>query len=838
MTCRHRFLFFIERDFHIAMLTPLMEYIRSHNLGEIRLYAPFSQNIPHLLLQYLSFDVPIVHEPYSYQPDITFMCDFSYQYVEGLGRIVNIGHGTICKGWFYNKSKISQRENCADLICVPGAVHKERLRHQVYKPIVVTGMPKLDKCFDGSLSYQNIMHKFRLDPEQKTVLLAPTFNEEFSIVPYLQNIDLTKVFPDFINLIIKLHGVADDHIKDMFLRLQDKNRNVYIADTFNADEIFFVSDLMISDVSSVIYEFISLGKPVLLFDSQRQREYHNYNETDLEWEYRDVGFRFTDVNRIPQMIFKLFTSAKTKEVSEVAEKFISVRDGSSSEKVVKYALDMLMEKPVSEVAVLTDGITKEIEQKHRSRFEIVETDKNPFIDIVNIAKNTTQQYLLFIDSSYETSPQLASLLYNQIKNTPQAQLVVPFVDDNEIHFQHFRSRIRFANELNFAQSGIQLSYAFTGQSMDIDFIMPYCFLLDKSVLETIRFSDAADVRLCIHELLTAILQRGGKVLLAYDTLIIKKASQEITKPSGSLGSTNARTTSLATSGGDVSQALPQSREGQREVGNADYESFPKKSIAQQILESPNDESLILRHTKLCFEAGDWDQVDIYADMLPGSFEATYYKIKSLENQGFARDALNRILDVDFSKLNDTDLLVRLLTLKGRLLFIHNEVDDALMPLDVALQIDSSYIEALLTRGVFYISQGDMKSAIKDFDTILGIEPQHSRALTSKGVALQKSENYVKSTECFVTVLGIEPFDMEAINGIVVNAWMTRDFAIAMEVLEIYLQAHSENVSIMFTLAAIHYETGEHIKSMTLLRKIQSIDANFPGVTEMIKNIQG
>jgi len=519
----HRFLFFLERDFHIAVLKPLMEYIYTHSLGMSKVYAPFSSTMSATLKKNLSFAIEIVDDPYTWNPEITFLCDFSYQYVEGLGRLVNIGHGTISKGWFFSRDKISQRENCADLLCVPGTIHKERLEKQVYIPIEVAGMPKMDKCFDGSLRYADLMDRFGLDTEQKTVLLAPTFNDEFSILPFLQAKDLSQLFPDFVNLIVKVHGVTDNSIKEQFYSFAETRPNVYIADTYDTHEFYFIADLLISDVSSVIYEFLSLKKPVLLFDSPRQKEYINYNEADLEWKYRNVGVRFTeaDIDKLPLLIFNVLTANKDFVNPEIGEMFISVRDGSSAEKIVSSAINLLISEPDNHLCILTDSLTDNLRYRVGSSIPIIESVDDVFVNLVKITQETDFQYILYLNSSYDFSPQLPRLMLNQMINNPDALMAVPLIDDNGYHSQNFRTLVKLADDMSFTHAGIQLSYAFAGQTMDIDNVLPYCFIVRADTLQLVQFSNIARVEPCLREYIAYAQQKNQSILLAYDCLVKK-----------------------------------------------------------------------------------------------------------------------------------------------------------------------------------------------------------------------------------------------------------------------------------------------------------------------------
>ena len=832
-----KILFFIERDFHIAMLKPLMQHIYSNKSGEMKIYAPFNKNINILVRNYLPFFVEATTDPWTWQPDITFVADFSYQYVEGLGKIVNIGHGTISKGWFFSKNKISQRENCADLICVPGQIHKERLESQVFKPIIVTGMPKLDNCFNNSLNREELMARFRLDPEQKTVLLAPTFNEEFSILPYLQQTDLSKIFPDYINLIVKLHGVSDESLKRIFERLKTENRKVYISDSYDIDELYFIADLLISDVSSVVYEFLSLNKPILLFDSPKQKTYINYDESDLEWEFRDVGYRFDNVEKLPSLIFKALTSAHNIGYQEIGKKFIGVRDGTSATQIVQAALHLLDRKQENELTIICNKDNPTITELGVGSEELgvklptpnfqlptpnsqlrVGGAENVLKSLAEMVAKIKTKYILYLDSTLECSPQMINLLYNHIKQNDKAGIVVPLIYDNEVHLQQMRFRVNLAQEYDFYQTGIQLGYAFTGQSQEIDYILPHCFIIHRNLLMNKYFTDLNNPKLSILELLTYTAQNNYKVLLAYDCHV--KRNEKINE-------LNEKE--------PLEQTFLYDEALQKEIDNVS--TLSEDELKQKIYENPYNENTILKLIQFYFHNQQWEQLDIYADMLANNPRAAYYGIKSLENQGFIEEAYNKLIQTDLNTLRDNDLLVNFLVLKAKLLMKLEIMDDVLNILNQAIIQHPSNTESLLTRGIYYFSQGQAVDAITDFNAVLSINPLNTKALQGIALSLQIDNKPAESSLYFLKILANDEENLEAISGLLKNAWITRDFIDAEKALDNYLSFHPANLDVLFTLAGICYETGKFAKARELLDRIMIFEPDFPGARELLEKIK-
>jgi tetratricopeptide (TPR) repeat protein len=782
-----------------------MVYIQENSLGQQKIFAPFIPEIQKTILSNIDFPIEITTNPYTYRPDITFLCDFSYQYVEGLGKLVNIGHGTIAKGWFYSSNPISQRENCCDLLCVPGDIHREKLSKQLTKPIAVTGMPKLDRCFDGSLDRVSLLRKWGLNPEQKTILLAPTFNDEFSILPFLRNVDLTKIFPQYINLIVKLHGVSDNGLKQQFYNFKNQNKYVHIVDNFDTDDLFFVADLLISDVSSVIYEFLSTGKPVMLFDSPHQQTYINYDQTDLEWQYREVGDRFTDVYSIPQLIFKNLTSAGTSPYSSIGYKFISVRDGSSSRHVITAALDLLKSPKKSDMLIVTDKKTTSMVNSWENRYDIVESSQPTFAAMIENAKrNSLHSTLLYFKSGCAYSPLMTSFIENHLRNTHNA-CVVPLIDDNELTLQTCNARVSLSTDLNFTQKAIQLGYALTYQAKPIDYFLPHCFAIDKKTLLEVQFSDPYNTNLCVHELITHIVKKGSNVQLAYDCLISPNS-----QPGGQNSSTHSH--------------------------SIKHREENSKSAEDLLLPDLNNEKSIQKFVEELFEREMWDQVDAYSDMIPNNLYTRYLQLKSYEKQGLTKEALNLIEKLELSTISDLSLFVKFMILKARLMMMHNRTDEVLLSINVALQFEENNLEALLCRAIYYLTNNILDKAVVDLDLILSIEPNHVKALSGYAMIYESTQMYTDALKCYNRILNIEQDNLEAIHSIHKYAWITKDFNNIVEILNAYLSRHPDDKNMLFTLSGILYEIKQYTRSKQLLERLLSLDPNFEGARALLEKI--
>ncbi len=490
-----KFLFFIEREFHISLFENIIAYILQKNIGKIGIltlpYREFATGSPSIgcrksfIEKKISGKFDFIDDPYQYSPDITFIADSSYEKIEGLGKIVNIGHGTISKGSFYLDSAKTFRENCADLLLVPGKIHKEVLQKNITIPIEVVGIPKLDHLFDNSLNREKILKRFNLDSEFKTVLFAPTFNKELSVLTFLDK-DLREIIPEYFNIIIKLHGVTDKKYRDYFKKYALTNKNIYFSEDYNITENIFVSDLLITDISSVIYEFLSTGKPILLFDSPLQKQFKNHNENSLEYVYRDVGYRFSDLGKIPELIFRALTSSK-KDYSKIADNFVSHTAGHSSKTVVEKALNLLNKK--NEFLLILKG-TDNLQffvDKYQSKFDLMIYDSNTgFNEFFLKNESLIKKYklLVLMDSRLKYSPLFPTLLTFHLKKNTEVKISCPF-NRKKNSKQNIDKLIPEVQKVPNERIGAPLTYLYSGKEMKIDYFEQEAFAVDVKKLSEI-----------------------------------------------------------------------------------------------------------------------------------------------------------------------------------------------------------------------------------------------------------------------------------------------------------------------------------------------------------------
>ena len=139
-----------------------------------------------------------------------------------------------------------------------------------------TGWPKIDPLFNGTVDTDDLSRKYQIAAEQKVILYAPTFSPKLTSAPYLidelEAIGNTEVNGIRNKILIKFHPLMSSELLDMYQERFKESTQVYIADEDDLTPFLLLADLMISDTSSAVYEFLMFDKPVITFKTTTSKK--------------------------------------------------------------------------------------------------------------------------------------------------------------------------------------------------------------------------------------------------------------------------------------------------------------------------------------------------------------------------------------------------------------------------------------------------------------------------------------------------------------------------------------------------------------------------------------
>ena len=207
-------------------------------------------------------------------------------------------------------------------------------------PVINKGYPANDIFYeDTSLKEQEIKEKLNIGPNKKIILYCPTFRDyeaaednqdKFSYIVDLEN--LQKNISDDYIFIMRLHYSVSQHL---VLSEDMKDFIIDLSDYDDVADLYLISDILITDYSSVFFDFAHSKKPIIFFVP----DYEKYSSfRGLYSEVRDIlpgPEIFTDEELVQSIKNINDINEQFKEKYDAFyEKFCDLGHGTASEDVV------------------------------------------------------------------------------------------------------------------------------------------------------------------------------------------------------------------------------------------------------------------------------------------------------------------------------------------------------------------------------------------------------------------------------------------------------------------------------------------------------------------------
>jgi|SRR5690625_425720 len=132
------------------------------------------------------------------------------------------------------------------------------------KRSIVTGYPRNDVFFKNNNFSSTLRKKYQVEYYDKVISYAPTFRETVTTDPF------TEKYWNKLNTHLAKNNevfIVKKHPWDEFLKVPNNFSNIkdLTSSTLETQELLLITDILISDYSSIITDFAITGKPILTY---------------------------------------------------------------------------------------------------------------------------------------------------------------------------------------------------------------------------------------------------------------------------------------------------------------------------------------------------------------------------------------------------------------------------------------------------------------------------------------------------------------------------------------------------------------------------------------------
>ena len=280
------------------------------------------------------------------QFDVYLAADFLWMKLPRGARRVQTFHGVAGKyRTVYDSPSQSMRE--WDRLFF---INERRLRHFIECGAIdedsdaarLIGMPKLDCLVDGSLKRDELLVQMGIDPARRTILYAPTWSAHSSVVSMGEEL-VRRLDEAGYAVIVKLHDRSRDlqYVNsggvDWGARLEPVLRRVggVLATGNNSSKYLPAADIMITDHSSVGFEYLLLDRPLIRIHVDEL-----IKSTDIESSYVDLlasaSTSVTDVEETLAAVERGFThGGENSSARNAVANEMFYKPGTATDRAVK-----------------------------------------------------------------------------------------------------------------------------------------------------------------------------------------------------------------------------------------------------------------------------------------------------------------------------------------------------------------------------------------------------------------------------------------------------------------------------------------------------------------------
>ncbi len=140
-------------------------------------------------------------------------------------------------------------------------------------------------------------------------------------------------------------------------------------------------------------------------------------------------------------------------------------------------------------------------------------------------------------------------------------------------------------------------------------------------------------------------------------------------------------------------------------------------------------------------------------------------------------------------------------------------------------------------GVVELQKGNLSDAEAAFRVACRLDPGCSKSWCGLAMIRQQQDEAQEAFDLYLKSLELDKNNLTALLGLFQLSCQTGTFGRVIECLQVYLEMHPGDVSVMFCLATLHMKDGEYGKAGRLLKDILILDAQNSDAADLLEEVE-
>ncbi len=276
-----RIVLFCENKYAIDILSPIGEEANREGKGNEVLWYVHRKRIPHFPLDGKVRWTSVMQEVYNFSPEAIFVPgNIVPYYLPGVKIEVFHGYATEKKDHWVIRRYF-------DTYFTQGPFFTPEFKQLSRKygdfEVLETGWSRQDWIYNHLHSFDKDRRKLlRENGRSRILLYAPTFSPSLTSLPHMREaLDQLARQRDVL-ILLKLHPLTKAKWMSAYRQLADSHENILWIGDHSVAKYMLMADVLLTDTSSTIYEFLLLDKPVITLKATSKEFYWRNMESPDE----------------------------------------------------------------------------------------------------------------------------------------------------------------------------------------------------------------------------------------------------------------------------------------------------------------------------------------------------------------------------------------------------------------------------------------------------------------------------------------------------------------------------------------------------------------------------